>query len=322
MAERGNSPVASIFDGTDEIICESLDLCRQKLKQKTTCRKLLADFPPDFKAEIVLSLFEQIEDNWEQVKDNWEKSERKRRARDPLWESKNWQLRHRTDFSKNSNSKRLETMLERAIAILAVADELPEWHNQIPVASGLIDGKKHKRAAVDLVRMGDDAAEMVELKWKSDTPLYALFEVLLYGLALLLCRRKAEKFGYCGLEMIEAPVVKLAVLAPSQYYDGYDCRKYAGEVSDGLRLLCRKYRVFPEMSFHFLQFPSCFEHPFQTDDEVDKLRMLGERAESLSNDRFQTDDDEVHEFRMSVKTSSNLMRLRDAMRALEPVWDS
>ena len=212
-------------------------------------------------------------------------------------------------------------MLERAIAILAVADELPEWHNQIPVASGLIDGKKHKRAAVDLVRMDGNAAEMVELKWKSDTPLYALFEVLLYGLVLLLCRRKAEKFGYCGLELIEAPVVKLAVLAPSQYYDGYDCRKYADEISAGLRLLCRKYRVFPEMSFHFLHFPSCFEHPFQTDDEVDKLRMLGERAESLSNDRFQTDDDEVHEFRMSVKTSSNLMRLRKAMSALEPVWE-
>ena len=127
-------------------------------------------------------------------------------------------------------------MLERAIAILAVADELPEWHNQIPVASGLIDGKKHKRAAVDLVRMDGNAAEMVELKWKSDTPLYALFEVLLYGLVLLLCRRKAEKFGYCGLELIEARVVKLAVLAPSQYYDEYDCRKYADEVNNGLRI--------------------------------------------------------------------------------------
>ena len=301
MAERGNSTMDSIFNGTDEIICEALDLCRQKLKQKTTCRKLSEALPAGFEAEIVLSLFKRIVGNWQ--------------GRIPSPE--NWRLRRRTDFSKNSNSKRLETMLERAIAILAVADELPEWHNQIPVASGLIDGKKDKRAAVDLVRMGDDAAELVELKWKSDTPLYALFEVLLYGLVLLFSRLNAKKFRYRERPLIEARVVKLAVLAPSQYYDEYDCRKYADEVSDGLRRLCSKYRVFPEMSFHFLQFPSCFEHPFQTDDEVCELRMLGERAKSLS-----TDDDEVHEFRMSVKNSSNLMRLRDAMSALEPVWDS
>ena len=327
MAERGNSPVASIFDGTVEIICEALGLpARQKLKEKTDLKKLGklsdTDFPPDFKAEIVLSLFERIEGNWEQVKDNWEKSERKRRARDPLWESKNWQLRHQTDFSKNSNSKRLETMLERAIAILAVADELPEWHNQISVDSGLVDGGGGRH--VDLVRMDGNDAELVELKWPrdlkspNDTPLSALFQVLEYGLALLLSRRKAEKFGYCGLELIEAPVVKLAVLAPSQYYDGYDCRKYADVVNKGLRLLRDTHSDLPEMSFHFLQFPSCFEHPFQTDDEVCELRMLGERAKSLS-----TDDDEVHEFRMSVKNSSNLMRLRDTMSALEPViWDS
>ena len=104
----------------------------------------------------------------------------------------------------------------------------------------------------------------------------------------------------------------------------YDCRKYATDVvNKGLRLLRDTHSDLPEMSFHFLQFPSCFEHPFQTDDEVKKLRMIGERAELLSNDRFQTDDDEVHEFRMSVKKSSNLMRLRDTMSALEPViWDS
>ena len=132
MAERGNSPVDSIFDGTDKIICEALDLCRQKLKQKTTCRKLSAALPAGFEAGIVSSLFKRIEDNWEQTKDNWEKSELKRLERDPSWESKNWQLRHQTEPDDLSES--LETLLERAIAILAKLGELPdEWCNQISV---------------------------------------------------------------------------------------------------------------------------------------------------------------------------------------------
>ena len=310
MAERGNSTMDSIFNGTDEIICEALDLCRQKLKQKTTCRKLSEALPAGFEAGIVSSLFKRIVGNWQ--------------GRIPSPE--NWQLRRRTDFSKNSNSKRLETMLERAIAILAVADELPEWHNQISVDSGLVDGGRGRH--VDLARMDGNDAELVELKWPrdlkspKDTPLSALFQVLEYGLALLFSRLNAKKFRYRERALIEARVVKLAVLAPSQYYDEYDCRKYADEVNKGLRLLRDTHSDLPKMSFRFLQFPSCFEHPFQTDDEVKKLRMLGERAELLSNDRFQTDDDEVHEFRMSVKKSSNLMRLRDTMSALEPVWDS
>ena len=92
-------------------------------------------------------------------------------------------------------------MLERAIAILAVADELPEWHNQISVDSGLVDGGGGRH--VDLVRMGDDAAELVELKWPrdlkspNDPPLSALFQVLDYGLALLFSKLNPEKFGYC-----------------------------------------------------------------------------------------------------------------------------
>ena len=249
MAERGNSPVASIFDGTDEIICESLDLCRQKLKQKTTCRKLSAALPAGFEAGIVSSLFKRIEDNWE-------KSELKRLKRDPSWESKNWQLRHQTEPAERSES--LETLLERAIAILAKLGELPdEWYNQISVDSGLVDGGGGRH--VDLARMDGNDAELVELKWPrdlkspKDTPLSALFQVLDYGLALLLSRRNAEKLKYRGLPLIEAPVVKLAVLAPYGFYRerGYDCRKYADEVNKGLRQLRVTHSEFAQDELSF-----------------------------------------------------------------------
>ena len=292
MAERGNSPVDSIFDGTDKIICEALDLCRQKLKQKTTCRKLSEALPAGFEAGIVSSLFERIEGNFELIVDNWPGG---------TPSAENWREEPQTNI--RDKNKKPEEVLERAIAVLAKLGDLPEWCNQVPVASGLIDGKKHKRAAVDLVRMDGDAAELVELKWKSDAPLFALFEVLDYGLALLLSRRNAEKFGYCGLELIEARVVKLAVLAPSQYYDGYDCRKYADVVNNGLQLLLRLLRDthsdLPKMSFRFLQFPSWFDElPFKTGAEVNAL--------------WKVDDDDPRR-----------VKLRDAMKALEPViWDS
>ena len=304
MAERGNSPVASIFDGTDEIICESLDLCRQKLKQKTTCRKLSEALPAGFEAGIVSSLFKRIEDNWEQTKDNWEKSELKRLERDPSWESKNWQLRHQTEPAERSES--LETLLERAIAILAKLGELPdEWYNQISVDSGLVDGGGGRH--VDLARMDGNDAELVELKWPrdlkspKDTPLSALFQVLDYGLALLLSRRNAEKLKYRGLPLIEAPVVKLAVLAPYGFYRerGYDCRKYADVISAGLQQLRVTHSDLPKMSFRFLQFPSWFDElPFKTGADVNALEES-------------SDDD------------PRRVKLRKAMRALEPViWDS
>ena len=308
MAERGNSTMDSIFNGTDEIICEALDLCRKKLKQKKTCRKLSEALPAGFGAGIVSSLFKQIEDNWEQTKDNWKKSERKRRARYPSWESKNWQLRHQTEPAERSES--LETLLERAIAILAKLGELTdEWYNQISVDSGLVDGGGGRH--VDLARMDGNDAELVELKWPrdlkspNDTPLSALFQVLDYGLALLFSRLNAEELKYCGLELIKAPVVKLAVLAPYGFYRerGYDCRKYADEVDNGLQLLLRLLRDthpdLPEMSFRFLQFPSWFDElPFKTGADVNALEES-------------SDDD------------PRRVKLRKAMRALEPViWDS
>ena len=297
MAERGNSPVASIFDGTVEIICKALGLpARQKLEEISTDLKKLGklsdtDLPPRFTEEIVSSLFKQIEGNW--------------RGRFPSPKNCNCRLRRRTGIRDKNYS--LEKVLEYAIATLAELRDLPEWHNQIPVASGLVGQYSDRHANIDLVRMhGNNTAELIELKWKSDTPLYALFQILRYGLALLFSRINAEKFGYRG-RLIEAPVVKLAVLAPSQYYDGYDCRKYADVVNNGLQLLLRLLRDthsdLPEMSFRFLRFPSCI-----CIDEP--LFNKGAEVKALEEKEIGYDD-------------PRRVKLRKAMRALEPViWDS
>lgn len=279
MLRSNNAPVNSIFAGTDQFIHDALGLRRGlSLKQVSTCRKLCdAALPASFTPEIVPQLFERTVRNWQ--------------GRVPSDE--NWRHERRTHISDKNRSP--EVVLERAIVTLAELGDLPEWYNQIPVASGLVNGRSDKRAAVDLARFIDGAAELVELKWASDTPLFALFEILRYGLALLLCRQNALAFSYCGRPLIEAPVLKLVVLAPAPYYSGCDLRHFADVVGFGLSQLGQNYPDVPEMSFKFLQFSGSFELPFQSGVEVNALRSGGE-------------------------TRRRLM-LREAMASLRPVWE-
>ena len=93
--------------------------------------------------------------------------------------------------------------------------------NQIPVASGLINDRLDKRAAVDLARIAEDRLDLYELKWKSDTPIYAAFEILRYGLAYLLCRANA-KLGYTEFDTMKVSALGLNVVAPLPYYEHKD----------------------------------------------------------------------------------------------------
>ena len=86
-----------------------------------------------------------------------------------------WQLRRATDIISHNRSR--ETMLEKAVAMLAENGHMPGWFNQCPTASGIGDSSRNKRSDVDLVhwREADGHARLVELKWvelkrKSDSP--------------------------------------------------------------------------------------------------------------------------------------------------------
>ena len=61
-------------------------------------------------------------------------------------------------------------------------------------------------------------AKFVELKWESDTPAYAAFEVLRYGLVYLFSRVKKEEFGYSDLATIHVNHIGLQVVAPTAYF--------------------------------------------------------------------------------------------------------
>ena len=175
--------------------------------------------------------------------------------------------------------------MERAIVSLAELGDLPGWYNQIPVASGLVDGRSDKRAALDLARLDGDTAELIELKWASDTALFALFEVLRYGLALLLSRQNATSFGYVGRPLIDATELKLVVLAPAQYYAKCNLAGFAEVVNSGLCDLSRQHSDFPPMDLAFMSFPQGFELPFQRGSQVNAMRDGGEavaRSQLLS----------------------------------------
>lgn len=137
-----------------------------------------------------------------------------------------WKLRHATDLCGHNRSK--ETLLEKAVAMLAGHRHMPGWFNQCPVASGIGDSARYLRRNIDLVHWctADRRLSLVELKWDSDTPSKAVRQVLRYGAAYLFCRRHRDRLPVGKRSTMSAAHVALRVVAPDRYYadDGLrDC---------------------------------------------------------------------------------------------------
>ena len=96
-----------------------------------------------------------------------------------------WQLRRATDIISHNQSR--ETMLEKAVAMLAENRHMPGWFNQCPTASGIGDSSRNRHSNIDLVHWSRSGmrARLVELKWDSDSPSEAVRQVLRYGAAYL-----------------------------------------------------------------------------------------------------------------------------------------
>lgn len=149
----------------------------------------------------------------------------------------NWTLRstkcqHRNGTGRENRSD--EVTLERAIVQRWPTD----WTYQMPVASGLFGPRTDKRRAVDLVFDHKNGHyEFVELKIKSDTPLYAAMEILGYGLVYLASRKdRAQNLAYNGaaLPVLRASRITLCVLAPKLYYGDRNIAWLEDSINDGL----------------------------------------------------------------------------------------
>lgn len=239
--------IKSIFGRSTAIIGLFLELgAGEALEQKSTCRRL-AERPiePQRFASLAGTLFEVLSN--------------RRADREPSKENWRWSVQTKLD----GNNKSAEVLLERAIAILAQHGHLPGWSNQIPVASGLVDQHQDKRAAIDLAKLEDGRLDLVELKWSSDTPVFAAFEIFLYGLAYVFCRAHKKEFGYSALETMRASHVTLNVLAPRKYYEGLDLLWLQEGLGAGLSAVAKtELEELMTTGFRFLAFPDGFEVPF------------------------------------------------------------
>lgn len=109
----------------------------------------------------------------------------------------------------------IEVGVERRVAELGGPDE---WTCQMPTLSGFFGSAAHKRRSIDLVqRIGPAFYRLIELKVGSDTPLYALFELLGYGLTYLHARRHGHH-GSGKHDVMDAKRLELLILAPDDWY--------------------------------------------------------------------------------------------------------
>ena len=155
--------MASLFAGTDRLICSALGIQRREQLNDRALR--IEPLSEERAIHLVNGLYERMARNV---------PARIEGRSEQLWES-----RRATDIADHHRGQ--ETILEKAVANLAEQGHMPGWFNQCPVASGISDPHNDNRRAVDLVHLCSDTARLIELKWASNTPVHALFQVLEYG---------------------------------------------------------------------------------------------------------------------------------------------
>jgi hypothetical protein len=239
--------MAGIFEGVDDMIDESLRVMHIGTTAPHYGHKKaalsLTSKPYAFDA---LALFEKMvarmHKNWSDAQDL--------DPRNPSEE--NWRWEKKLHISENNLSP--EKCCEKAIAACCGED----WVNQVPTASGLLDGSSEKHCNVDLVhRVAPAEYEFIELKYESGTPLYAAFEILKYGLLYVFSRRYAEQLGYSDVskEILGARMVHLKVVAPLAYYQRFQMRWLHEETNRALgRLPLDGYRM--DFKFEYMGWPT------------------------------------------------------------------
>ena len=166
-------------------------------------------------------------------------------------------------------------MLEKAVAILADQGHMPGWFNQCPVATGIADPSADGGRRVDLVHLCGPTLRLVELKWMSDTPPFALFEVLEYGLAYLLARLHRKELGLEARPLMRDGVrhVRLEVVGPRDFFANSNQLDLFCQMCNALaRFTKSKTNDEWSMSLHALVFPGSFNTvPFASGEVVREI---------------------------------------------------
>jgi hypothetical protein len=176
----------------------------------------------------------------------------------------NWRLHHPC---LRCSDARGEVGLERALVGACKRVDRRDWWNQVPIASGLVNGSADKRRAIDLVKhRGGRSYEFVELKIASNTALYATVEILQYGFVWLLSRQFRVRLGYSEESLLDADDVRLNVLAWKSYFQGVDFNAFEAGVATAVHEIGALQGV--SMAFRMVQLPESFAWPGEHADEA------------------------------------------------------
>ena len=190
----------SLFTDTDKPICSALGIERRaQLGNRALRVELLSDKTA---ACLVNELYERIAGNVP--------------PRIVGHSRMLWWCRRATHIADHNQSQ--ETILEKAVARLAKHAYMQGWFNQCSVASGIASSHSDRRRAVDLVHLSADTARLIELKWASDTPVHALFQILEYGLAYVVARLRMRNLGLDDRQLMHVAHVGLEVVGPRAYF--------------------------------------------------------------------------------------------------------
>ncbi|MGI4815593.1 MAG: hypothetical protein ACRYGG_19960 [Janthinobacterium lividum] len=222
----------SLVHGVEDAACEALGIAR--LRHRSALRSLRVCDGLDLAAVVhnVISinwLAGQASLNKDRSRQNWR-----------------WTLQPQIGAANRSP----EVVLERAIAAECVSAGRDDWANQIPVASGLVDGARDGRRAIDLAhRSGERAYELIELKIASDTPLYAAVELLGYASLWLLARGDPPEHRP---ELLKGDHIDLRVLGPAAFYDRFELAELERSVNRSVRVLGEQHAVALTFGFDVL----------------------------------------------------------------------
>ena len=211
---------------------------------------------------FLLATYKQIDNNWNDAV--------KAGSYSPSRE--NWRFKPRPDISPKNTSP--EVRLERAI--VSVANN--HWANQIPTSSGLVGPQSDKVRNIDLVYRDDNQNfTLIELKVKSNTPLFAAIEILTYGLLFAWSRNNADHLSYDSSvqPLLAAKSINLCVLAPKEYYKDFKLKKLGESINLGLSEAKGIFGI--PYTFEFTQFPK----PLKSDDSPEQLLENAEQREAI-----------------------------------------
>lgn len=244
-----------IFSGTDEVIAKFFGVeSRSFIDHKTISKGLSKNnYTATDYVELITSIYKCLERNWS----------------GKCRSSQNWRITPVLNIGHNNTSP--EVMLERAFAQLSANGHIDGWVNQVPVVSGLVENTEEGRRAIDLLYLEQGTAEFVELKWATNTPIYAAMEILEYGIAYLFSRQHQNELGYTGNRLMALNEVTLSVLAPLEYYSGYKLDWLTNNLEQGIKIFSENLTNSElSMRFEFQAFPSEFSLPFENGAQVNE----------------------------------------------------